>query len=125
MSSDIPHETTLQSCSFCGRTEEQVATLIKHQGGIAICDVCVEHAHQIVAISKSGKKNRCPSRIFRSPREMKKKLDEYVIEQEDAKRKICVAVYNHYKRVATAESPGQEVELEKSNILADRSYRYG
>ena len=115
MNSDIPHETTLQSCSFCGRTEEQVATLIKHQGGIAICDVCVEHAHQIVAISKSGKKTM-PIEDFPIPREMKKKLDEYVIEQEDAKRKICVAVYNHYKRVATADS-GSEVELEKSNIL--------
>ncbi|RQV96426.1 ATP-dependent Clp protease ATP-binding subunit ClpX, partial [bacterium] len=105
----------MQVCSFCGRSEEQVATLIKHQGGIAICDVCVEHAHQIVTISKSGKKS-LPIEDFPIPREMKRKLDEYVIGQEDAKRKISVAVYNHYKRVATADQ-GSDIEIEKSNIL--------
>lgn len=115
MSTDIPHETTLQVCSFCGRSEEQVATLIKHQGGIAICDVCVEHAHQIVTISKSGKRF-LPIEDFPIPREIKHKLDDYVIGQEDAKRKISVAVYNHYKRVATSDQ-GSDVELEKSNIL--------
>ncbi|MBU1636557.1 ATP-dependent Clp protease ATP-binding subunit ClpX [bacterium] len=115
MNSDIPHETAMQVCSFCGRSEEQVATLIKHQGGIAICDVCVEHAHQIVTISKSGKKS-LPIEDFPIPREMKRKLDEYVIGQEDAKKKISVAVYNHYKRVATADQ-GSDIEIEKSNIL--------
>jgi len=108
-------EPVLQVCSFCGRSEEQVSTLIKHQGGIAICDVCVEHAHQIVAISKSGRK-ALKIEDFPIPQEMKRKLDEYVIGQEDAKRKISVAVYNHYKRVATADQ-GADVEIEKSNIL--------
>jgi ATP-dependent Clp protease ATP-binding subunit ClpX len=103
------------SCSFCGRTEKQVATLIKHQDGISICDICVEHAHQIVALSRSGRRTRSLSE-FPTPREMKAKVDEYVIGQEEAKRRICVAVYNHYKRINTADL-ATDVELEKANIL--------
>jgi ATP-dependent Clp protease ATP-binding subunit ClpX len=104
-----------QFCSFCGRTERQVATLIKHHDGIAICDVCVEHAHQIVALSR-GNRRVMPLEKFPVPREIKRKLDEYVIGQEDAKRKISVAVHNHYKRISNDEF-GSEVELEKSNIM--------
>ncbi|MCC6476644.1 ATP-dependent Clp protease ATP-binding subunit ClpX [bacterium] len=104
-----------QSCSFCGRIESQVATLIKHQDGIAICDVCVEHAHQIVAMSRAGRRT-VPLADFPTPLDMKQKLDDYVIGQEDAKRKISVAVYNHYKRIANGDSAG-DVEIEKSNIL--------
>lgn len=104
-----------QVCSFCGRTENQVATLIKHQDGIAICDVCVEHAHQIVAMSRAGRKSINLSE-FPTPHEMKRKLDEYIIGQDDAKRKISVAVYNHYKRIASSDQ-ASDVEIEKSNIL--------
>ncbi len=104
-----------QSCSFCGRTERQVATLIKHHDGTAICDICVEHAHQIVALSRSNRR-AITMDTFPVPQEIKRQLDEFVIGQEDAKRKISVAVYNHYKRVSV-EDFGSDVELEKSNIL--------
>ena len=104
-----------QTCSFCGRTERQVATLIKHHDGTAICDICVEHAHQIVALSKTNKRALAMEK-FPVPQEIKRQLDEFVIGQEDAKRKISVAVYNHYKRVST-DGFGSDVELEKSNIL--------
>ena len=109
------HEHLEQFCSFCGRTERQVNTLIKHHDGIAICDVCIEHAHQIVALSR-GNRRVLPLEKFPVPRDIKQKLDEYVIGQEDAKRKISVAVYNHYKRIS-CEDFGSDVELEKSNIL--------
>jgi ATP-dependent Clp protease ATP-binding subunit ClpX len=108
-------EHTEQFCSFCGRTERQVSTLIKHHDGIAICDVCVEHAHQIVALSR-GNRRVTPLDRFPVPQELKRKLDEYVIGQDDAKRKIAVAVYNHYKRI-NADDFASEIELEKSNIL--------
>ena len=111
--SDVEHIE--QFCSFCGRTERQVTTLIKHHDGIAICDVCVEHAHQIVALSR-GTRRVLPLETFPVPRDIKQKLDEYVIGQDDAKRKISVAVYNHYKRISS-EDFGSDVELEKSNIL--------
>jgi ATP-dependent Clp protease ATP-binding subunit ClpX len=104
-----------QFCSFCGRTERQVNTLIKHHDGIAICDVCVEHAHQIVALSR-GNRRVLPLEKFPVPADIKRKLDEYVIGQEDAKRKISVAVYNHYKRISSDDF-GSEVELDKANIL--------
>ncbi|MCL4304908.1 ATP-dependent Clp protease ATP-binding subunit ClpX [bacterium] len=104
-----------QACSFCGRNEAQVATLIKHQDGIAICDVCVEHAHQIVAMSRAGRKS-VNLADFPTPRELKRKLDEYIIGQDDAKRKIAVAVYNHYKRITTVDQ-ASDVEIEKANIL--------
>ncbi len=104
-----------QSCSFCGRTERQVATLIKHHDGTAICDICVEHAHQIVALSRTNRRAITMEK-FPVPQEIKRQLDEFVIGQEDAKRKISVAVYNHYKRVSV-EDFGSDVELEKSNIL--------
>lgn len=89
--------------------------MIKHQDGIAICDVCVEHAHQIVAMSRAGRKSINLSE-FPTPHEMKRKLDEYIIGQDDAKRKISVAVYNHYKRIASSDQ-ASDVEIEKSNIL--------
>jgi ATP-dependent Clp protease ATP-binding subunit ClpX len=108
-------EHTEQFCSFCGRTERQVTTLIKHHDGIAICDVCVEHAHQIVALSR-GNRRVLPLEKFPVPREIKRKLDEYVIGQDDAKRKIAVAVHNHYKRISFDDF-ASEVEIEKSNIL--------
>ena len=108
------HEHFEQFCSFCGRTERQVNTLIKHHDGIAICEVCVEHAHQIVALSR-GNRRVLPLEKFPVPRDIKQKLDEYVIGQEDAKRKISVAVYNHYKRIS-CEDFGSDVELEKSTI---------
>ena len=102
-------------CSFCGRTERQVATLIKHHDGTAICDICVEHAHQIVSLSRTSHR-ALPMDSFPVPQEIKRQLDEFVIGQDDAKRKISVAVYNHYKRVSLDEF-GSDVELEKSNIL--------
>ena len=104
-----------QSCSFCGRTERQVGTLIRHHDGTAICDICVEHAHQIVALSRSNRR-AVTMDTFPVPQEIKRQLDEFVIGQEDAKRKISVAVYNHYKRISI-EDFGSDVELEKSNIL--------
>jgi len=113
--SEHSDQITEHFCSFCGRTERQVATLIKHHDGVAICDVCVEHAHQIVALSR-GNRRVMPLESFPAPRDIKAKLDEYVIGQDDAKRKISVAVYSHYKRIS-GDDFGTDVELEKANIL--------
>jgi ATP-dependent Clp protease ATP-binding subunit ClpX len=115
VSENEQQEHVEQFCSFCGRTERQVTTLIKHHDGIAICDVCVEHAHQIVALSR-GSRRVTPLDKFPVPQDIKAKLDEYVIGQDDAKRKISVAVYNHYKRIS-ADEFDTDVELEKSNML--------
>lgn len=114
---DVEQPPREQFCSFCGRNERQASTLIHHRdhSGVAICDQCVENAHQIVALARSGRKP-LPLEKIPIPAEIKRQLDEYVISQEHAKRVISVAVYNHYKRM-TSDDLGDDVELEKSNIL--------
>ncbi|HMK17161.1 MAG TPA: ATP-dependent Clp protease ATP-binding subunit ClpX [Chitinophagaceae bacterium] len=107
-------------CSFCGRNRDEVKILIAGQEG-HICENCVEHAREIIEQELMTKDDRTPSSFkltVKKPVEIKKFLDEYVIGQDDAKRVLAVAVYNHYKRLQQkpAESAG-DVEIEKSNII--------
>jgi ATP-dependent Clp protease ATP-binding subunit ClpX len=101
------------SCSFCGRPEAEVKTLIR---GIAgnICDECVSMCHNIVDQDKP--KEEEAEFELATPSQIKNYLDQYVIGQDKAKQVISVAVYNHYKRIFK-QSKKDEVELEKSNIM--------
>jgi ATP-dependent Clp protease ATP-binding subunit ClpX len=108
-------------CSFCGRLKGEVTILIAGVEG-HICNFCIEQAHHII-IEESGKnKNgKVDSSITSSvplmkPQILKSLLDEYVIGQDDAKKVLSVAVYNHYKRLAQKVS-AEDVEIEKSNLL--------
>jgi len=108
-------------CSFCGRNRDEVKILIAGQEG-HICENCVEHAREIIEQELMTKDERTPSSFkltVKKPVEIKKFLDEYVIGQDDAKRVLAVAVYNHYKRLQqkTNEASTNEVEIEKSNII--------
>ncbi|MBM3329830.1 MAG: ATP-dependent Clp protease ATP-binding subunit ClpX [Calditrichaeota bacterium] len=102
-----------ERCSFCGRQIELTKVLVKGPGA-AICDVCVANAQQVVKLAVAQK--RSLKRGIPKPREIYQRLSDYVIGQEDAKRKIAVAVYNHYKRIS-AGSIDSDVEIDKSNIL--------
>ncbi len=107
-------------CSFCGRNRDEVKILIAGQEG-HICENCVEHAREIIEQELMTKDDRTPSSFkltVKKPVEIKKFLDEYVIGQDEAKRVLAVAVYNHYKRLQqkTNESTS-DVEIEKSNII--------
>jgi ATP-dependent Clp protease ATP-binding subunit ClpX len=104
------------SCSFCHRTQTQIKQLIAGPGGVYICDSCIEVAHSILFTEKDEKSGNFQEYSHWVPKEIKKALDEYVIGQEEAKKKISVAVYNHYKRVLNKENLGG-LELSKSNIL--------
>ncbi|WP_304212400.1 ATP-dependent Clp protease ATP-binding subunit ClpX [Phocaeicola plebeius] len=105
-------------CSFCGRTEDEVGFLITGVNG-CICDSCVEQAHEIVkeAMHHQG---QGPTDLNLSelpkPKDIKEFLDQYVIGQDDAKRYLAVAVYNHYKRLLQPKDKN-DVEIEKSNII--------
>lgn len=105
-------------CSFCGRTEDEVGFLITGVNG-CICDSCAEQAHEIVkeAIHHQG---QGPTDLNLSelpkPKDIKEFLDQYVIGQDDAKRYLAVAVYNHYKRLLQPKDKN-DVEIEKSNII--------
>ncbi|HEX6848722.1 MAG TPA: ATP-dependent Clp protease ATP-binding subunit ClpX [Chitinophagaceae bacterium] len=108
-------------CSFCGRNRDEVKILIAGQEG-HICENCVEHAREIIEQELMTKDDRTPSSFkltVKKPVEIKKFLDEYVIGQDEAKRVLAVAVYNHYKRLQqkSTESSANEVEIEKSNII--------
>lgn len=115
-------------CSFCGRTKKETNVLISGLNGY-ICDVCVEQAGQIVQeeLAQSGIRPKAQqpqvaptARQFEhkllKPEEIKLHLDEYVIGQEEAKKVLSVAVYNHYKRIGQPVDP-EAIEIEKSNII--------
>src|SRR6476660_10187119 len=106
-------------CSFCGRNRDEVKILIAGQEG-HICENCVEHAQEIITqeIFPMPEKNSQASSYklsVKKPVEIKKFLDEYVIGQDDAKKILAVAVYNHYKRLN--QKVDGDVEIEKSNII--------
>lgn len=105
-------------CAFCGRHESEVGVLISGQKG-NICNFCVEQAHTIV--KESGKNpQRKESKThtnLKKPREIKAFLDEYVIGQDQAKKQLAIAVYNHYKRLEHNADENKSVEIEKSNII--------
>ena len=105
-------------CSFCGRSQDQVRKLLTGPNGVNICDECVDLCSEIldeqfteVAEKESPKVDQVN---LLKPKEIKEKLDEYVIGQDEAKKVLSVAVYNHYKRI---ENKSEDVEVQKSNIL--------
>ncbi|HET6254233.1 MAG TPA: ATP-dependent Clp protease ATP-binding subunit ClpX [Puia sp.] len=106
-------------CSFCGRNRDEVKILIAGQEG-HICENCVEHAQEIIQQELMIREDSAGSSSFKltvkKPTEIKRILDEYVIGQDDAKKVLSVAVYNHYKRLQQ-KIVENDVEIEKSNII--------
>jgi len=100
----------MHRCSFCDKTEEQVEKLISGKDAF-ICNECVDLCKNLLERRPAPKKLR-----LLKPKELKERLDEYVIGQERAKRSISVAVYNHYKRITSA-GVDDDVEIQKSNVL--------
>ncbi|MCR5502635.1 MAG: ATP-dependent Clp protease ATP-binding subunit ClpX [Lachnospiraceae bacterium] len=112
-------------CSFCGKTQGQVQKIIAGPGGIFICDECVDLCAEIIEeelgeeeeeFDASGTPDLAAGVRLLKPVEIKNFLDEYVIGQEEAKKVLSVAVYNHYKRIRSAGAD-DDVELQKSNII--------
>jgi ATP-dependent Clp protease ATP-binding subunit ClpX len=104
------------NCSFCGKSQEQVRRLIAGPGAVYICDECVELCREIIQEDSSTVvKPKTPLQRIPPPKVIYQQLSEYVVGQEQAKKVLSVAVYNHYKRIGA--QPGRDVELEKSNIM--------
>ena len=105
-------------CSFCGKPDRQVKRLISGPGGVYICDGCIQLCNDILERDESEEKIFSPANLPK-PKTIRSILDEYVVGQDDAKKTLAVAVYNHYKRIGQKdESTGKsDVELQKSNIL--------
>jgi len=102
-------------CSFCGKSQRQVKKLIAGPG-VYICDECIDLCNEIIDEELSTPPNFDIDNLPK-PREIYEVLNEYVVGQEQAKRTLSVAVYNHYKRVQMMQSDDQDIELQKSNIL--------
>mgnify|MGYP002520701854 FL=1 len=105
-------------CSFCGKTQDEVTRLVEGPG-VYICDQCIEFCNALLFDDEAGKKSKPAKKdkdfVLPKPQEIKAKLDQYVIGQDEAKKTLSVAVYNHYKRIYKNDDP--EVELNKSNVL--------
>ena len=106
-------------CSFCGKTQDEVTRLVEGPG-VYICDSCIEFCNTLLfddetAPSKRGRSKKAEEFVLPKPQEIKEQLDRYVIGQDDAKKTLAVAVYNHYKRIFKNDS--SDVELSKSNVL--------
>ncbi|ARU63335.1 ATP-dependent protease ATP-binding subunit ClpX [Tumebacillus avium] len=101
-------------CSFCGKTQDQVRKLVAGPG-VYICDECIELCNEIVE-EELGEEEEFEMKDIPKPGEIRDILDQYVIGQDQAKKALAVAVYNHYKRINT-QAKNEEVELSKSNIL--------
>jgi|688.fasta_scaffold03097_17 ATP-dependent Clp protease ATP-binding subunit ClpX len=114
-------KTSILHCSFCGRSRDEVKILIAGQEG-HICENCVDHAQEIIEQELNTKKDGSGNNganfklTIRKPAEIKSFLDEYVIGQDDAKKILSVAVYNHFKRI-NYKQVSEDVEIEKSNII--------
>jgi len=107
----------MDKCSFCGRDKKDTNLLIAGISG-HICDHCIEQAYNIIQEETKGKSSFDVSQLqLLKPREIKKFLDLYVIGQEEAKKYLSVAVYNHYKRLIQTRSDDDGIEIEKSNII--------
>ncbi len=108
-------------CSFCGLPRSKVALMFSGMDGSFICDQCLEHGHNILneeLATKTRSKKPINKDNLIKPNEIKEYLDQYIIGQDDAKRYISVAVYNHYKRLMHEQEKGNEdIELDKSNII--------
>ena len=105
-------------CSFCGKKRNEVEILISGNEGF-ICENCIEQAHAIIMENSPSSGFSAAESIsdLQKPKEIKSFLDQYVIGQDQAKKQLSIAVYNHYKRLLHAKDENREVEIEKSNII--------
>jgi ATP-dependent Clp protease ATP-binding subunit ClpX len=109
-------ELDVSFCSFCKRNSETSAVMVSGHSAAHICDKCVEQAVDIVKREKEGQGPGEEGFVHITPKEIKAHLDQYVIGQDQTKRVLSVAVYNHYKRL-TQTTVGDDVLIEKSNVL--------
>jgi len=103
-------------CSFCGKSQKQVIKLIAGPG-VYICDECIELCVEIIEEEKVEKLETTNEEFLPLPKEINQSLNEFIVGQEEAKKTLSVAVYNHYKRIYKGEQVESDLEIQKSNVL--------
>ena len=103
-------------CSFCGKSQKQVIKLIAGPG-VYICDECIELCVEIIEEEKVEKLDSVPEEYLPLPKEINQSLNEFIIGQEEAKKTLSVAVYNHYKRIYKGDAVDSDLEIQKSTVL--------
>lgn len=108
----------MPTCSFCGRTEQEVDKLLSGPNNLYICDYCIDMCNKMLAMEEKHADSESEKFNLLKPEEIKAKLDDYIVGQDMAKKFLSVAVYNHYKRIGNiANTADDDVVLEKSNVL--------
>ena len=102
-------------CSFCGSNECDVRFLVEGENAY-ICESCINKASQIVSESTQLEEKSIDLKD-QKPKDIKRRLDNFIVEQDHVKKSVAVAVYNHYKRINNINYDSSEIEIEKSNIL--------
>ncbi len=115
-------EVDSEKCVFCGRTANDAVTLLEGPNCVSLCNLCIFRASEMlkeIDMARRGKNEKAPeeSKPLPTPHEIKEKLDEYIVGQDNAKKILSVAVYNHYKRIRDLDNTENDVKLDKSNVL--------
>lgn len=116
----MKHENSNEYCEFCGKHVSELGKVITSPNGTIICNDCVELCFDILSENNNDSSTEKTAINLLSPIELKKELDKYIVGQEEAKKTLSVAVYNHYKRInynANSAKSNDDIELKKSNIL--------
>ena len=103
-------------CSFCGKPKEAVKRLIAGPSGVYICNECIDVCREVMREDDLKDEKQQATKLLK-PNEIKSQLDQYIVGQDEAKKVLSVAVYNHYKRINATGDKNSEIELDKSNIL--------
>ena len=115
-------EVDSEKCVFCGRTANDAVTLLEGPNCVSLCNLCIFRASEMlkeIDMARRGKNEKAPeeNKPLPTPHEIKEKLDEYIVGQDNAKKILSVAVYNHYKRIRDLGNTENDVKLDKSNVL--------
>ena len=114
----------IQYCAFCGRSEEEVGKMLSSATGVCICDECVKVCADFLAEEQKQSKKKSPKFKLLSPSQIHEELNKHVVGQDDAKRTLSVAVFNHYKRILNKDKSGDIESRITIEVIIPQKHTY-